>query len=310
MKITVSIIVPSYNAAITIPETLDSILALEDQDFEAIIIDDGSTDNTREIISPYLRNPKIKYFHQQNKGLAGARNTGIKNSQGNYLVFLDADDIILPNKLNIQKEYLDRHSGVDLVYSNSQWFIENDLDNTRPVNFPIYQGDVLSNLIYGNFIHVNSAMVRRDKVIQVGMFDENLKELEDWDLWLRMCLADSKVGFTPGILSKVRIRKGSMTSDQQRMNSTMVNVIEKMIKLLKTNFSHRKELLLDAHHSLAIYKLKMNKTGAYPLFLYNTSRSLGRRFFPIAIKSFVKYLFRPFIKQNQTTKEIEEIWSN
>lgn len=306
----VSIIIPTYNCSKFVPDALESVLHSSLSDFEIILIDDGSSDATKEVISPYINDRKIKYIYQENKGLSGARNTGIKEAKGEYLVFLDADDLILPKKLEVQKEYLDKNNNVDIVYSNSQWFIEDDFYNTRPVNFPVYQGDVLSNLIYGNFIHVNSAMARRDKVIQVGLFDENLKELEDWDLWLRMSLAGSKLGFTPGILSKVRIRKGSMTSDQQRMNLTMVKVLEKLINQLKTNYSHRKELLLYAHHSLAIYKLKLNKTRGYPLFIYNTTKSLGREFFPIAIKSFVKYLFRPFIKQNQTTKEIEEIWSN
>jgi len=300
----ISIIIPSYNSAHLICDTLESVLQSTLSYFEIIIINDGSTDNTQDVVTPYLADTRIKYIYQHNKGLAGARNTGINAANGEYLVFLDADDLILPNKLHVQSEYLNQHPEIDMVYSLSQWFIEYDLNDTRPVTFPVYEGDVLDQLIYGNFMHVNSVMVRREKVIAAGLFDETLRELEDWDLWLRMVLRGSKIGFTPGILSKVRIRRGSMTSNQKRMDTTMARVLQKTID----NLAQSHPIQLKAHHALLIYKLKSGDTRGYLKSITKYQVRFGLPFISVAIKQTIKYLFRGLIKQNQTTAEIEKIW--
>lgn len=300
----VTIVIPSYNSAQWVAESLNSILLSTTKEFEVIVVDDGSTDNTKDIIEPFLKDDRINYIFQNNKGLSGARNTGIKNAKGEFLVFLDSDDLILPEKLSVQCKYLKDHPEVDIVYSNSQWFVEDDFNETLPVQFPIYEGDVLNQLIYGNFMHVNSVMVRKGKVIEAGLFDELLRELEDWDLWLRIVLNGSKIGFTPGILSKVRIRKGSMTSNQKKMNSTMVRVLQKIIQGINPNHS----IQIKAHHSLLIYLLKSDDTKGYLNSIYKYQIRFGYKFFPIAVKQIIKFVFKRWIKQNHTTAEIENIW--
>ena len=304
----ISIIIPTYNSSQTVCASIDSVLESSIHKLEIIVVDDGSNDDTKTKISSYIKDQQIRYIFHNNKGLAGARNTGIKEAKGEFLVFLDADDVILPGKLEVQKKYLLANPDVDIVYSHSQWFIEDDLDNTRPVNFPVYEGDITRELIYGNFMHVNSIMVRRSKVLEVELFDEDLRELEDWDLWLRMVLSGSKVGFTPGIYSKVRIRKGSMTSDQQRMNLTMVRVLQKTIDSLEG--TNKKDHLMHAYNSLSIYKLKARQTQDYFRFLIKTCRHLGYKFYPLALKQGAKCIMRPLLKQNKTTKQLEQIWEN
>lgn len=305
----ISIIIPSYNSAQMVCDAIESVLISIEEDYEIILINDGSTDNTAEVITTYLSDKRIKYIEQSNRGLAGARNTGIENANGEYLVFLDADDLILPNKLLVQRKFLDENPAFDIVYSKSEWFIEDDFNNTREVRFPVYTGEVIQYLIYGNFIHVNSVMVRKDAVIKAGLFDENLRELEDWDLWLRMALNGSKFGFTPGVHSKVRIRKGSMTSNQVRMNGTMVKVLEKTINQIeKTNRSDKASLVVSACHAMSIYKLQANQRKSYPSFLFKTLNKQGIGFFPIFIKQIIKYVF-PYLQKNKTTSEIEKIWN-
>ncbi len=304
----ISIIVPTYNSIKLLPQAVMSVLPSSCKDFEIIIIDDGSTDQTKYFVEKEWEREDIRYIYQNNKGLAGARNTGIKAAQGEFMVFLDADDIILPDKLAIQKKYLDEHPDMDVVYSNSQWFIEDDINDTRPVEFPIYEGSILEQLLFGNFIHVNSVMVRRQKVLDAGLFDESLRELEDWDLWLRMSLNGAKFGFTPGILSKVRIRKGSMTSDQGRMNRTMARVLEKTIETISHLYSPGETVQIKAYHALALYKLKAKQTKGYLPFLFRATRKQGWAFAPITVKQTFKYFLRPFLKQNKTTAEIEKIW--
>lgn len=300
----ISIIVPTYNTFKYLPFSIASALASEYDNYEIIVVDDGSTDNTQELVASYLNEKRIKYIYQDNKGLASARNTGIQNAKGEFLVFLDADDLLQPKKLDVQSHFLYQHPEIDIVYSNSQWFIEDNPNDTHPVTFPIYEGNVIDKLVYGNFIHVNSVMARKAKVLEVGCFDEKLKELEDWDLWLRMTLAGSKFGFTPGILSKVRIRKGSMTSDQQRMNKTMCRVLMKTIDSVGANHS----IQFKANHALSIYLLKAGETKGYLKSLMEMQFKFGFKFIPITVKQTIKYFLRSRLKQNQTTEAIEKIW--
>ncbi len=303
----ISIIVPSYNSSHLISTTLDSVLESTYHDYEVLIIDDGSTDNTIEVIEPYLNDQRFQYIYQENQGLSGARNTGIKIAKGDYLVFLDSDDVILPEKLQQQTNYLKQHPVVDLVYSNSQWFVEDDLNNTLPVKFPVYEGDVLPYLLFGNFIHVNSVMVRASIVKQLGGFDVNFRELEDWDLWMRLAIQKSRFAHTPGILSKVRIRKGSMTSNQLRMNQAMVRVLEKNIpELIRLDYS--KDTINKAWHALFIYRLKAKQTLGFSCDLFNVLLKQGCAFFPIAIKMQLKYFLSPLIRDNLTTKDLEALW--
>lgn len=303
----ITVIIPSYNSAHMVSYTLHSVLASTTTDYEIIVVNDGSSDDTTEVITPFLHDKRIRYIEQENKGLSGARNTGITHAKGKYLVFLDSDDIILPKKLQVQSHYLDQHPDIDIVFSDSQWFVEDDFNDTRPVAFPVYTGNVLSQLLFGNFMHVNSVMVRTEKVREIGCFDENFKELEDWDLWLRLSINGSLFGYTQGILSKVRIRKGSMTSNQMKMNKAMVRVLEKNIPLLSQK-NHSKQMINKAYHALFIYRLKAKQTKGYLWDLFKIFLQQGMGFLPIALKMKMKYFLSPFLKQNSTTKELEEIW--
>ncbi|TCO06896.1 glycosyltransferase family 2 protein [Natronoflexus pectinivorans] len=305
----ISIIIPSYNSAHMVCDTIESVLNSKEENYEIILVNDGSTDNTAEVLSPYFSNKRLKYIEHENKGLAGARNTGILNAKGEYLVFLDADDLILPDKLTVQQKYLDVNPSIDIVYSNSEWFIEDNFDNTRDVSFPVYTGNVIEYLIYGNFIHVNSVMVRKDAVVNAGLFDETLRELEDWDLWLRMALNGSKFGFTPGVLSKVRIRKGSMTSNQMRMNVTMVRVLEKTIIMLELK-NFKNSILVKANHALFIYRLKTKQNKNYIQDLIKTNYKIGISFSWIMLKMSLKYFLLPLLPdRDQTVQQLEEIWN-
>jgi len=251
----VSIVLPVYNGAKTIVDAVNSVLDSNFTDYEIIIVDDGSTDETREVLKQYLSHPKISYIFQQNRGLSSARNTGINNSKGNYLVFLDDDDVIGVEKLASQSTFLNLHPKIGVVYSESMWFKENDLSDTRQVVFPKYSGNILPELLNGNFIHVNSVMVRTEIIKDVGGFDDDLKELEDWDLWLRLSLHNNIFSFQKGVHSMVRIRKGSMTFDQKKMNQTSVKVLKKaLIQLI--NFNYDRRLILDTHYLIFIFRIK------------------------------------------------------
>ena len=186
----VSVIIPAYNAMIYLPETIKTVLNQSFNDYEIIVINDGSSDNIEQWFAQ-LQNPKIKLISQTNKGLAAARNKGIAYSQGEYLAFLDADDLWEPTKLKKQVEILDRNPEVGLVYT---WvaYIDEQGESTGRVVQPQAEDYVWQNLVERNLVECGSVpMVRSSCLATVGLFDEDLSSFnngEDWDMWLRIAV--------------------------------------------------------------------------------------------------------------------------
>lgn len=179
MEKLISIIIPCYNTASLVSETLDSVLAQTYSNIEVILVNDGSSDNLEEVLSPFLKeHNNFKYFSQENKGLSGARNSGIKLANGEYLLCLDADDLIAPTYIQKCVAVLDSRPEVKLVYSRAKFFgaVEGDWD------FPPYSFKTLLmvNLIYA------SAIMRKSDFDKCGPYDERLGFYEDWNLWINM----------------------------------------------------------------------------------------------------------------------------
>lgn len=203
----VSIIIPTYNCAQYISETIDSALAQTYRDFEIIVVDDGSTDNTKEVLKKY--GSQIKLIYQENRGVSAARNIGISRSEGQYVAFLDADDIWLPNKLKAQVEIMNANPDVGLIFTDGvkidekpgatlkpkDWrAISNDPEGfwckigKAPINDGIIlKGNYFKDLLLGNLVFFTSAvLIRKECFENIGYLDEELLSSEDYDLWLRM----------------------------------------------------------------------------------------------------------------------------
>ncbi|MGL5795970.1 MAG: glycosyltransferase family 2 protein [Waterburya sp.] len=222
----VSAIIPAYNAMKYLPETLDSILAQTYPDFEVIIVNDGSTDNLSEWASQ-LTDPRVKLISQENRGLAGARNTGLNHAQGEYIAYLDADDLWNSTKLAKQVEFLNQNPDVGLVYT---WV--DRMDHTgkslgKPFKSTL-SGNILEKLLERNVIAPSSAMIRRCCFDRVGLFDENLKSfVEDWDMWLRIA-ACYQIEVLPEPLLHYRESPNSASKNWQAMERSYKIVIEKV----------------------------------------------------------------------------------
>ena len=306
----ISVIIPCYNSLQFVADAIDSVFRSTHASLEIIVVDDGS----REPVEPYLttRYPgvkNLKCIRQENRGLSGARNSGIRESSGEFLVFLDADDLILPDKLEKQLEFFRTHSDVDLVYSLSEWFTGNDPEQIFPVRFPVYEGKILSNLLFGNFIHVNSVMLPRKTVLDAGGFDEALKELEDWDLWLRLAIAEKSFACIPLILSKVRVHTGSMTTDQLKMNRTMVRVLLKNKPDILLKSRRQPGLKTDYYKAVLNFCLLAKQEKDFRKFYSEAFREIGPGFivpgFKLLLKGIRSFFYTPV---NQTTKELEHVW--
>ena len=183
----VSVIVPVYNRAAAVRAAAASVLGQTYRDFELILLDDGSTDDSGRLIDELAaENPSlIRCYHQENAGAAAARNRGIAFSQGEYICFLDSDDEWLPEKLAIQVDFMDRHPKVALCYV---WALVVDARGTVIRRMAARAGrDTYRKLFYLNPIAPTSGtMVRRSVLDEVGVFDIGLRTRQDWDLWFRI----------------------------------------------------------------------------------------------------------------------------
>lgn len=187
----VSVVITCYNYGEYVKHSIESVLNQTYSNLEIIIINDGSTDSSDEVISKYLINKNIKYIKQENKGQAVAKNEGIKNSIGEYIAFLDADDIWVSDKLEKQINIIISRPNIGLVYSSMQ-IIDNDNNivetNINNIYLKNKSGKVTNDLLYDNFVPFSSALITRKCIESAGCFNENIKMGIDWDLWLRISL--------------------------------------------------------------------------------------------------------------------------
>lgn len=183
----VNIILPTYNRAQLIARAIKSVLNQTYRDFEIIVVDDGSTDNTEEVVKK-IDDKRIRYIrHKENKGAAAARNTGIKASKDQYIAFQDSDDEWPPEKIEKQIIAFENVSPkVGVVYTGFWKTQDNKKVYMPSFNIKSKEGDIHKSLLKGNFIGTPTTLIKRECFERTGMFDEKLPILEDWELWIRI----------------------------------------------------------------------------------------------------------------------------
>jgi glycosyltransferase involved in cell wall biosynthesis len=185
---TVSVVIATYNYGRFLKQAIDSVLAQTYTDYEIIVVDDGSTDNTRQVIQPYLALGNLSYFRmERNIGQPRVKNRGIRESRGKFIAFLDADDVWLPRKLEKQMLLFGPRQEVGVVYCDHVCFC--DQKELPEIGHPPYaRGWVTRELIFDNIVPFSSSVVRRQCFERDGMFDESIPLAIDYDLWLRFSL--------------------------------------------------------------------------------------------------------------------------
>lgn len=179
----VSIIIPTHNRQAFVLEAVESIFAQTYEDYELIVVDDGSADGTGEAFKQY--GDRLRYLYQKNQGVSAARNNGLALAQGEFIAFLDSDDLWLPKKLAIQVAYMDQHPRAQICYTDEIWIRRGKRVNPKKRHAK-YSGKIYPYCLPLCIISPSSALVRRALFEQIGTFDPGLPVCEDYDLWLRV----------------------------------------------------------------------------------------------------------------------------
>lgn len=220
----ISVIIPVYNTGAYVAETIESVLKQTWKHKEIIVVNDGSTDETPAILEKY--DEYIRVIHQENKGLGAARNTGIRAARGEFLAFIDADDLWLPEFLKTQQAVLTSDPKVDIVYCF--WTYIDQYGKQLPQKDRFSEtGDLLHSLIISNRIPIMAALMSRICVETTQGFDDNKLISEDWDFWLRVAYQGYRFSCSPQELVKYRFHGNNMTLNIERSHLRYFNVIEK-----------------------------------------------------------------------------------
>ncbi len=226
-NILISVIIPSYNYEKYIGTTLQSLIAQTLQEWECIVVDDGSTDNTKKIVTDFaVLDKRIKYIYQNNAGQSSARNNGLRIAKGEYIQFLDADDLLEPLKLEYQVEFLQKHPEIDIVYGETRYFRTefpdelrysmSDPDEPWMLKISGFGKDLLEKLVSRNIMTISSPLIKKRVINRVGDFDSTLEPLEDWDFWVRCAIANCKIQFRNANGSRDLVRIHPLSSSQNK----------------------------------------------------------------------------------------------
>jgi glycosyltransferase involved in cell wall biosynthesis len=260
----VSVIIPAYNVASFIGETLDSVFAQTFADYEVIVINDGSPD-TNELeraLSRFI--DRVNYLKQENRGASAARNTGLRAAQGEFVAFLDADDLWLPNYLEEQIRFLGERN-CDLVCADAEVFSDSsteketymeslmaDAPRTGAVTF-------LGLLSAAQSLITSGVVVRRELVLDVGMFDEALRNSQDFDLWLRLALSGTRMAYQRQVLLRYRSRDNSLSGDEVNVHLRELRVLEKVERSYDLLPSKRAEVVAVIERRRALLEFELGK---------------------------------------------------
>lgn len=298
-NVQVSVVIPTYNRASYVTMAIKSALAQSYHDYEIIVVDDGSTDGTRDVLEPYR--DRIRYMYQDNEGVSAARNTGIQESRGEWIAFLDSDDEWLPNKLEIQMGHIKSYPEICLLAANMT-VIKPHGDTVSLFNakgFDKIAGEFLCierpliQILRHNFAYPSAVLVKKSTLINAGMFDQYLSLHEDTDIFYRMAL-EGKWGVLGQSLARkyrrtepLMINLSDRHSDEPSYSyKVMVKILERLQCIEKlTEYEHH---MVKKHLSIYMFmvgvKLRAEGRKGYRSWFYK-----GLRANP-SLKTFLKWL--------------------
>jgi len=251
----ISVVLPVFNGEKTISETIQSVLEQTFVNWELIIINDGSQDSTLDIIKRFeFADPRLRIFSYLNAGLAASRNRGIALALGEYISFIDADDLWTSDKLKSQSTALQEHPKASVAYSWTD-YIDADGKFVKSGGHTTDTGDVYQKLLLWNFVENGSnPLIRKEVFGTVGIFDESLTAAEDWDMWLRLA-AKYEFVVVPEVQILYRLSMNSMSANLKRQEKACLNVIIKAFSHPRAeSLGHLKKYTLSNIYKYLIFK--------------------------------------------------------
>ena len=257
IKPQVSVIIPTYNRAWVIKEAIDSVLTQDYTEFELIVVDDGSTDQTFDVLESYRND--IKVLSQKNKGVSAARNRGIAEASGNFIAFLDSDDLWLSQKLSVQIDFFNQTPDALICQTEEVW-IRNGLRVNPKKRHKKPSGMIFKPSLRLCLVSPSAVMIRRHLLDRVGRFDETLPACEDYDLWLRIsCRFPIYLIDTPLIIK--RGGHDDQLSKGTGLDKFRIKAIEKIIKSGLLSEDQRRAAVKTLKEKCDIYAAGCRKRG-------------------------------------------------
>jgi glycosyltransferase involved in cell wall biosynthesis len=250
----ISVIIPTYNRAKFVCEAINSVLRQSYDDFEILVVDDGSNDNTHEKLSGYGN--KIRLIKQERKGVSSARNRGITEAEGKYIAFLDSDDLFSKRKLELQMDLIKKTGDCHICYTNEKWFLDGVYKN-QLARHKKYSGWIFERTLPLCIVSPSSVVIERSVINRCGGFDEKFVVCEDYEFWIRLSLY-----YPFHFIDKPLVIKRGGHSDQLSqkywgMDRFRVRALEKIITT-QVLTDEQRELVVD----MIIKKSRVLYTGA------------------------------------------------
>lgn len=221
----VSVITPTFNRSSYLLFAVDSVLKQTYENWELIIVDDGSTDNTRDLLDSYLVDPRIQYCFQTNRGQSVARNRGLSLAKGAFIGFLDSDDIWLPDKLEKQLALFERFPDADIVHGDEVTIDENGNEISFQ-NMTRYSGVITAQLLADNCVSMTTALARKDCFERLGGFDESDRVADDYALWLKFSTR-YRFHYHPEYVTLYRATPDQLSTDKTRRFEANEQILKK-----------------------------------------------------------------------------------
>lgn len=225
MTAKISVIMATYNRAKLICEAISSVYAQNYPNIELIVVDDGSTDNTSEVLSPWLGRDDFIFLQQANQGQPAAQNLALTRASGEFICFLDSDNIWLPGKLERQLQFMAEHPEVDILYGDLIT-IDGEGRETGRHNMPRHSGRIYRELLKDNCVSGNTAMMRRHCLDRCGPFDASVRVAADFEMWLRYS-PHCTFHYLPEFFAKYRVFPDQVSSDKERRFNSVKTSITK-----------------------------------------------------------------------------------
>ncbi len=227
MRPLVTVVIPAHNYGRYVGDAVESALTQSYAPVEIVVVDDGSADETPQVLARF--GERINAHRLPGRGVSEARNTGLRASSGDLIVFLDADDLLLPDGIATQVAYLERHPEVDIVHG--QWYRCDVVGGTwRLDGNPRFVGDILPRIVFGNLAAIHAVMARRRTVLEAGGFDPTFSNAADWEMWFRLAVAGCRFGFIRQPVAIYRIHRNNMSGHLDLDTRDALHVLDKSFR--------------------------------------------------------------------------------